>query len=65
MTLPEIIEGLDCFTTHQHKCLSCPANPHHGMSWPYGCIKGQADIVGEAKKLLETLLHDKEEEQRG
>lgn len=60
MTIREIIHGLDCFTTHQHDCLSCPANPHPGMGWPYGCIKGQRDIVEEAKKLLEALITEKE-----
>lgn len=51
-TLEEIIEGLNCFKTCQHKCLDCPFNPHPGMPWPYGCIKGQNDIATEAQERL-------------
>lgn len=50
--LQQIIDGLNCFTTHQHKCLECPFNPHPGLDWPYGCIKGQGDIVEAARKAL-------------
>ena len=49
----QIIDGLGCLTTHQHTgCLSCPFNPHPGMVWVYGCIKGQSDIVDAAREAL-------------
>jgi len=48
----EIIEALGCFTTHQHSCAGCPFNPHPGRDWIYGCIKGQNDIVAEARSAL-------------
>ena len=48
----QIIDGLGCFITHQHKCLDCPFNPHPGMIWVYGCIKGQGDIVDAAREAL-------------
>jgi len=51
----EVIEWLGCLVTKQHKCKGCPYNPRPGMTWPYGCIKGQADIVEEARTLLEKL----------
>lgn len=55
MTIQEVIDGLDCLTTKQTNCIGCPVNPHPGMKWPYGCMKGQMDIVEEAKKLLGRL----------
>jgi len=48
----QIIDWLDCMTTHQHKCLSCPFNPHPGIMWPYGCIRGQNDILDAAREIL-------------
>ncbi|MBQ3326523.1 MAG: hypothetical protein IJG86_01895 [Clostridia bacterium] len=56
----EISEGLGCLTTHKHPCAGCPFNPYPGRDWPYGCIKGQADIVDEARELLEELEGFKE-----
>ena len=52
--LQQIIEALECFTTNQHSCMKCPFNPHPGMEWIYGCIKGQNDIVEAAQKALNT-----------
>ena len=57
-TLEEIIEGLNCFKTCQHKCLDCPFNPRPGMLWPYGCIKGQIDIATEAQERLRATAPD-------
>ena len=51
-TIQQIIDGLNCFTTNQHKCIDCPFNPHPGMKWVYGCIKGQGDIVKAAQGIL-------------
>ena len=48
----EILKGLDCLADVQHKCQECPFNPHPGMDWPYGCIKGQSEIVREAKETI-------------
>lgn len=48
----QIIDALGCFTTNQHQCLGCPFNPHPGLKWPYGCSKGQRDIVEAARKAL-------------
>ena len=50
--IQQIIDGLGCFTTNQHKCLDCPFNPHPGLTWVYGCIKGQSDIVDAAREAL-------------
>jgi len=52
MELQQIIEGLNCFKTNQHPCAACPWNPHPGMAWPYGCIKGQGDIIDAAREAL-------------
>ena len=49
-TLSQIFQGLDCLVSKQHHCAGCPFNPHPGMEWPYGCIKGQTDIVEEVKE---------------
>jgi len=54
-TLSQIFQGLDCLVSKQHHCAGCPFNPHPGMEWPYGCIKGQTDIVEETRVLLEEL----------
>lgn len=48
----QIIDGLGCLTTHKHKCHGCPFNPHPGMEWVYGCIKGQNDIIEAAREAL-------------
>ena len=55
MELQQIIEGLNCFKTNQHPCATCPWNPHPGMAWPYGCIKGQSDVIEAAQELLKDL----------
>ena len=49
-----IIEGLNCFTTYQHKCTGCPYNPTPGRQWVYGCIKGQNDIIQAAQDALKA-----------
>ena len=54
----KIIDGLNCFTTNQHPCVVCPFNPHPGMKWPYGCIRGQSDIVKEAQEALRRLQEE-------
>lgn len=59
MELEKIIEALECLTTKQHKCVGCPFNPHPGMDWPYGCGRGQAEVVREAKERLREM--EKEE----
>ena len=46
MELQQIIEGLNCFKTNQHP-------------WPYGCIKGQIDVIEAAQ---EQLIKETEEE---
>ena len=53
-TIDEVITGLECFTTRQHKCRNCPCNPHPGAIWIYGCIEGQTMLVEEAKKAIRT-----------
>lgn len=53
--LRRIIDGLGCFTTKQHPCGDCAFNPKPGMSWPYGCDKGQRDIVDAACRALSAL----------
>jgi len=53
--LRRIIDGLGCFTTRQHPCRECAFNPAPGMSWPYGCDKGQRDIVDAARRALTAL----------
>ena len=50
--LQQIIDRLTCLTTKQHHCEGCPFNPHPGMMWVYGCIKGQGDIVEAAREAL-------------
>ena len=50
--LQDIIDGLNCLVTKQHRCLECPFNPHPGMDWPYGCVRGQQDAVKAAKDVL-------------
>lgn len=54
--IEEVIGGLNCLATNQHKCLECPYNPSPGMKWPYGCIKGQADVVGDAVHLIRQAM---------
>lgn len=58
----QIIEWLGCLTTQQHKCDGCPFNPHPGMNWVYGCMKGQNDMVEAARKALrkyqEVMNHE-------
>ena len=58
-TIQQVIDGLECFKTNQHRCKDCQWNPHPGMPWPYGCIKGQRDIIDAAQEAL------REEERRG
>ena len=55
MEVRQIIEGLECLVTKQHKCEGCPFNPHPGMDWPYGCGRGQGDAVRAAKEALERM----------
>ena len=57
----EIVKGLGCLTTKQHHCEGCPFNPHPGREWVYGCMKGQADIVAEAREILREYEHMKGE----
>ena len=47
-----VIAALPCLAAVLHDCLKCPYNPHPGMNWPYGCIKGQGDIVQDAIELI-------------
>lgn len=56
MELQQIIEGLNCFKTNQHPCATCPWNPNPGMAWPYGCIKGQSDIIEAAQEQLRKRI---------
>lgn len=51
----KVLEALPCLASVQHDCLKCSYNPHPGMPWPYGCIKGQGDIVQDAAELLKAL----------
>lgn len=51
-TIQQVIDALGCFTINQHPCMTCPFNPHPGMKWVYGCIKGQSDIVDAAREAL-------------
>lgn len=55
MELEKIIEGLECLTTKQHKCEGCPFNPVPGRAWPYGCGKGQANVVQAAKNVIRAM----------
>ena len=55
MEIQQIIEGLECLVTKQHRCGACPFNPHPGMDWPYGCGKGQGDVARAARKALERI----------
>jgi len=55
MEIQLIIEGLECLTTKQHKCVGCSFNPIPGRAWPYGCGKGQGVMVKAAKAHLELL----------
>ncbi len=56
--IQQIIEALDCFTTKQHKCDGCPFNPHPGREWPYGCVRGQNEIVAAAQEALRSMNND-------
>lgn len=51
----QIIDGLDCFTTKQHKCAGCPFNPSDDKlrEHPYGCLRGQNEIVKAAQEALD------------
>ena len=51
-SVDEVVGGLGCLTAIQHECIGCPYNPHPGMKWLYGCIKGQNDIVQDAIRLI-------------
>ena len=51
-SVDEVIGGLGCLAAVQHDCIGCPYNPHSGMQWPYGCIKGHRDIVDDAIHLI-------------
>ena len=62
--LQKIIDGLACLTTHQHPCRDCPWNPHPGMDWVYGCIKGQGDIVEAAQEALREYQEVTESEHK-
>lgn len=53
MEIQQIIEGLECLVTKQHRCEGCPFNPVPGRTWSYGCGKGQGDVVRAARKMLE------------
>lgn len=57
-SIQQILDGLKCFTNNQHHCLECPFNPHPGMLWPYGCNKGQSDIIDEAEALIQAMRFD-------
>lgn len=54
--LQRLIDGLECFKTKNHPCRGCWFNPHPGMDWPYGCIRGQYDIVEAAQAALRSYL---------
>lgn len=57
MPEPErVIAALPCLASVLHDCLNCSYNPHPGMPWPYGCHKGQGDIVQEAITLLQRQI---------
>lgn len=58
--LRKIIEGLSCFLTNQHPCAACKWNPNPGMAWPYGCVKGQREIIEAARErlVLDDSLED-------
>lgn len=48
----EVVDGLHCLVSVHHNCIGCKYNPHPGLKWPYGCIKGQNDIVEDAIRLI-------------
>lgn len=60
--IQQIVDGLNCFTTKQHKCIGCPFHPGADKSrdFPYGCIRGQNEIVRAAQVLITELWHDVE-----
>lgn len=51
----QVIEALPCLASTQRNCIGCGYNPRPGMKWPYGCIKGQSDIVEDAITLLKDM----------
>lgn len=55
--IQQIVDGLNCFTTKQHKCIGCPFHPGADKSrdFPYGCIRGQNEIVRAAQEALGKL----------
>lgn len=63
-TVKQIIDGLECFLTHQHECLGCLFNPCPGTKWVYGCIKGQNDIVKAAQETLRKYEEVTDNDQR-
>ena len=50
-----LIKSLDCLTTKVHHCEGCIFNPHKGMEWPYGCDRGQIEMVRLVQTMLRTL----------
>ena len=59
----EIIEGLECLMTKQKPCAGCTFNPRPGMMWPYGCGKGERDIVKAAQERLSARSEKTETEE--
>ena len=55
MNSQQIIDALDCFKTKQPKCGECPFNPRPGRVWPYGCIRGQGEVIAAAQEALRTM----------
>ena len=47
-----VSKALECLL-HKQDCGTCEWNPRPGATWPYGCVKGQSDIVHTAQEMLE------------
>lgn len=55
MDLQMIIDAVGCFETKQKPCEHCAFNPAPGTHWPYGCHKGERDIIEAVRGTLRIL----------
>ena len=56
--LDDIITVLPCLALNKHNCGGCPYNPKLDRNWPYGCVRGQEQLVRDTIAMLKVLKVD-------
>lgn len=55
----DVITAVPCLALNIHPCSKCAYNPKPDRTWPYGCVKGQTDLVKDILELLKEAYTER------